>query len=92
MVAVVARLHPAPERIVDAVAVVRAALPGIRAEDGCEQYDPHLADDGTILILERWSSRKALAAHDTGSAVQVLRSGMKGLTTAPAEVTIAVAL
>lgn len=91
-VTVVARLHPDPARLDDAAAAVRTAVPGIHAEHGCELYEPHLADDGTILIVERWSSREALAAHSTGSAVQVLRDGLQGLTTAPAEVTVAVAL
>jgi len=91
-VTVVARIHPDPARITDAAAAVRAAVAGIRDEAGCEQYDPHLADDGTILIVERWASRDALAAHDTGAPVQVLRDGLKGLTVAPTEVTVAVAL
>ncbi|GAA1704574.1 hypothetical protein GCM10009808_23160 [Microbacterium sediminicola] len=90
-VTVVARLHPAPENLEQAIAAIAAAVDGIRAEEGCEQYAPHLADDGTIVIVERWSSREALAAHDTGSAVQVLRDGVKGLMAAPTEVTIAVA-
>jgi quinol monooxygenase YgiN len=91
-VTVVARIHPDPARITDAAAAVRAAVEGIRAEAGCEQYDPHLADGGTILIVERWGSREALAAHNTGAAVQVLRDGLQGLTVAPTEVTVAVAL
>ncbi|MDT0143183.1 antibiotic biosynthesis monooxygenase [Microbacterium sp. PRC9] len=91
-VTVVARIHPDPERITDAAAAVRAAVEGIRAEDGCEQYDPHLADDGAIVIVERWSTREALAAHNTGAPVQVLRDGLKGLTVAPTEVTVAASL
>jgi quinol monooxygenase YgiN len=91
-VTVVARLHPRADDTDAAVAAVRTALPGIRAEDGCEQYDPHLADDGTIVIVERWSSREALAAHNTGAAVQVLRDGVAGLMAASSEVTVAVAL
>ncbi len=91
-ITVVARLHPAPESIEQASAAVRAALAGIRAEDGCHQYDPHLADDGSFLIVERWASREALDAHSTGAAVQVLRDGLDGLTTAPAEVTVAESL
>lgn len=91
-VTVVAVLHPDPARLDDAVAAVRSAVPGIRAEQGCELYEPHLADDGTFVIVERWSSRDALAAHSTGSAVQVLRDGLAGLTVAPPQVTVAVTL
>ncbi len=91
-VTVVARLHPAADRVEQAIAAVKAAVAGIRAEEGCLQYDPHLADDGTFVIVERWTSREALAAHNTGAPVQVLRDGLKGLTAAPTEVTVATAL
>ena len=91
-VAVVAVLHPLPDRIDEAVAAILAAVPGILAEDGCDQYAPHLGDDGTIIILERWSSREALAAHNVGAPVEVLRAGVKGLMASPPDVTIAVAL
>ncbi|GAA3918244.1 antibiotic biosynthesis monooxygenase [Microbacterium invictum] len=91
-VTVVARVHPDRERVDAAVAAVQAAVAGIRAEDGCRQYDPHLADDGTFVIVERWASREALAAHNTGAAVQVLRDGLAGLTVAPTQVTVATAL
>ncbi|MCC2033243.1 putative quinol monooxygenase [Microbacterium allomyrinae] len=91
-VTVVARLHPDPARFDEAVAAVGAAVAGIRDEPGCQQYDPHVADDGSILIVERWSSREALAAHNVGAAVQVLRDGVAGLMSAPTQVTVAVAL
>lgn len=90
-VSVVAVLHPDPARREDAMAAIQAALAGIRAEHGCELYTPHHADDGTFVVIERWSSRAALAAHDVGPAVQVLRDGLRGLTTAPTGVTVAVA-
>jgi quinol monooxygenase YgiN len=91
-VSVVAVLHPVPEKVDEAVAAVLRAVAGIQAEEGCEQYAPHLGDDGTIIILERWSSREALAAHNVGAPVQVLRDGVKGLMASPPDVTIAVAL
>lgn len=91
-VTVVARLHPDPEKVRDAAAAVLAAVEGIRAEEGCLQYDPHLADDGTFVIVERWASREALAAHNVGPAVQVLRDGVAGLMAAPTEVTVAAAM
>lgn len=90
-VTVIARLYPAPEHREQAIAAVQAAVAGILAEEGCLQYTPHLADDGTFVIVERWATRAALAAHNTGAAVQVLRDGVKGLMSAPTEVTVAVA-
>lgn len=87
-VVVVARLFPLPEHRDDALAAVLAAVPGILAEDGCQLYAPHLADDGTILIIESWASPEALAAHGSGGAVQVLRDGVAGLMANEAEVTL----
>lgn len=91
-VVVTARLYPDSTQLDTAIAAVRGAVAAIRDEEGCEQYDPHLVDDGSILIIERWSSRAALAAHNTGAPVQVLRDGLRGITTAPATVTVAAAL
>ncbi len=89
---VVATIHPDPKHLEQAQSAVMTALPGILAEDGCEQYRPLLADDGTIVIVEQWSSREALAEHNTGPAVEVLRWGLKGLTTAATEVVVATAI
>ncbi len=88
-IVVVAVIHPHPDRIDKAKAAVSAVLDDVRAEDGCVQYDPHLADDGTIIMIERWASRAALAAHSTGAAVAPLREGLEGIVTAPTVVTIA---
>ncbi|MDX2377511.1 antibiotic biosynthesis monooxygenase [Microbacterium sp. LRZ72] len=84
---VVARIHPLPGQEKQAEAAVTRAAPGILAEEGCEYYAPHRAADGTIVIVEKWSSRAALEAHSTGEAVGVLRSGLQGLTAAATEVT-----
>jgi quinol monooxygenase YgiN len=86
-VVVVAVLRPNPQHIEQALSGVMTAVPGILAEDGCELYAPHLADDGTIVIVERWASRADLDAHTTGVAVEVLRSGVKGLMASPPVVT-----
>ncbi|GAA3636228.1 putative quinol monooxygenase [Microbacterium awajiense] len=88
-VAVVAVIHPHPDRLDDAKAAVSAALDAVRAEDGCLQYDPHLADDGTIIMVERWASREALAAHSAGAPVTLLLERLEDLVTAPVGVTIA---
>ncbi|MFJ4780729.1 putative quinol monooxygenase [Streptomyces sp. NPDC088762] len=40
--------------------------PIVRAEDGCLQYDLHqvTGHPDRFVLLERWTSRSALAAHD----------------------------
>ncbi|MER7467829.1 putative quinol monooxygenase [Streptomyces sp. NPDC097981] len=40
--------------------------PIVRAEDGCLQYDLHQVsgDPDRFVLIEEWSSKSALAAHD----------------------------
>ncbi|MEU3778449.1 putative quinol monooxygenase [Streptomyces sp. NPDC032472] len=40
--------------------------PLVRAEEGCLQYDLHRVsgDPDRFVLIERWASRAALAAHD----------------------------
>ncbi len=87
-IVVVAVLHPSPQHLEQAMSGVMTAVPGILAEDGCLLYAPHIADDGTIVIVERWESRADLEAHSTGIAVEILRSGVAGLMASPAVVTV----
>jgi quinol monooxygenase YgiN len=91
-VIVTAIFHPAEgakERLIEAMG------PGIRAvhdEEGCELYAIHDAEDGTITMIEKWSSVELLDAHGSGAAVEVLRRGIDGLLAAPAVVTRMTAL
>ncbi|GAA1940360.1 putative quinol monooxygenase [Agromyces allii] len=87
-VVVHAVITPADGRLEAALAAVASAVDGIRAEVGCELYAPHVAPDGTIVIVEKWTSRADLEAHDTGEPVGVLRAGLAGLTGAPTRVTV----
>lgn len=82
-VVVVARLYLVPGSLETATEVLRTAAPGILAEDGCLLYAPHIAENGDIVIIERWRDRQALDAHRTGAAVQVQRDGLAPITAAP---------
>ncbi|MGW7308342.1 putative quinol monooxygenase, partial [Streptomyces sp. NPDC054835] len=55
-----------PGRGGEQVAAFERLAPVVRAEDGCLQYDLHrVADDSDrFVLLERWASAEALAAHD----------------------------
>ena len=87
-VAVVAIIHPVPERRADVVAAYEAAVARVHAEDaGCELYALH-EDDDRLVLIEKWTSQEALAAHSTSPALDELRSRVDGLVTRPAEVLI----
>ncbi len=45
------------------LAEVRKILEPVRAETGCEAYEFHVADDGTVVLYERWACGPDLARH-----------------------------
>ncbi|MGN6649591.1 putative quinol monooxygenase [Trinickia sp.] len=48
------------------IAAYEKLAPVVRAEAGCLQYDLHavVGADDSFLLIERWASAAALAAHD----------------------------
>ncbi len=86
-VVVTAVFYPAEgakERLAEAM---RAGIEAVHAESGCELYAIHDAADGTITMIEKWTSVEALDAHAAGDAVKILGAGIQGLTARPAVVT-----
>jgi len=47
----------------------------VRAEDGCLQYDYHLSleENDAVVLLEKWRSSEALAAHMAQPHMETLR-------------------
>jgi quinol monooxygenase YgiN len=62
-----------------------AAVPRVHAEPGCERYALH-EQDGRFVIVERWESAEALAAHSRGVALAELGAALQGLTEGPSDV------
>ncbi|WBU38013.1 putative quinol monooxygenase [Homoserinibacter sp. YIM 151385] len=86
-VIVTAVFHPAPgakERLIEAMGPGIAA---VHAEPGCELYAIHDAEDGTITMIERWTSAEDLAAHAAGEAIALLNRDIDGLLASPVVVT-----
>lgn len=71
-VIVTAIFTPVPDGHDDLVGALRAGIPAVHAEEGCELYAIHDAVDGTIVMIERWTSAETLAAHAAGEAVAAL--------------------
>ena len=65
-VVVVALIKPKPEFRDDVIAAMKQAIPLVHQEDGCELYALH-ADDDQLVMIERWTTREALAKHGAGS-------------------------
>jgi quinol monooxygenase YgiN len=91
-VVVTAVMHPAPGRTDDVLAGIADAIGGVHAENGCELYAAHRADDGTIVLLEKWATEGDFAAHSTGAARDALRARLDGLMAAPTEVSVITAV
>ena len=72
------------ERVVEAL---RPAIAAVHEEPGCELYAIHDAPDGTIVMIEKWTSVRELDDHGGGEAVRALNASLEGLLASPVEVT-----
>jgi quinol monooxygenase YgiN len=86
-VVVVATVIPRPEHRDEVIAAYTETIPKVHAEDGCELYALHQAEDRLVMI-EKWASREALGAHSRGAALAAMRSQLEGTLAAPAEVIV----
>jgi quinol monooxygenase YgiN len=86
-VVVTAYFHPAPGQHDQVVEALRPAIAAVHEETGCELYAIHDAPDGTIVMLEKWSSVGELDDHGAGEAVRALNASLEGLLAAPTDVT-----
>jgi quinol monooxygenase YgiN len=77
-VIVVATVLPLEEHRADVVSAIEQAIAQVHAEDeGCELYALHEGDDRLVLI-EKWASPEALAAHGRGAALKTLAAALDG--------------
>jgi quinol monooxygenase YgiN len=69
------------------VEALRPAIATVHGEPGCELYAIHDAPDGTIVMIEKWTSVRDLDDHGAGEAVRALNASLEGLLASPTEVT-----
>ena len=70
------------------IEALKEAIPAVHEEEGCELYAIHDSPDGTIVMLEKWTTRALLDAHAAGEPVARLNSLIDGLTAQPVTVTV----
>jgi quinol monooxygenase YgiN len=87
-VTVTAVFTPAEGRQEDLVRALREAIPAVHEERGCELYAIHDAEDGTIVMVEKWTTRADLDAHAVGPAVERLNGLIEPLIAQPVAVTV----
>lgn len=86
-VVVTAIFTPAEGKRDALVAALTPAIAEVHEEEGCELYAIHDSPDGTIVMLEKWTSAAALDAHAAGQPVVRLNAAIEGLVAAPPVVT-----
>jgi len=86
-VVVTAYFHPAPGQHDQVVEALRPAIAAVHSESGCELYAIHDAPDGTIVMIEKWTSVGDLDEHGSGGAVRALNASLEGLLASPTGVT-----
>jgi quinol monooxygenase YgiN len=86
-VVVTAYFYPAPGQHDQVVQALRPAIAAVHEESGCQLYTIHDAPDGTIVMIEKWSSVDELDDHGAGEAVRALNASLEGLLASPVEVT-----
>jgi quinol monooxygenase YgiN len=67
-IVVAAYFRPAPGQHDRVVEVLRPSIGAVHEEPGCELYAIHDAPDGTIVMIEKWSSVEELDEHGRGGA------------------------
>ena len=86
-VVVTAYFRPGPDQHDRVIEVLRPAIAAVHEEPGCELYAIHDSPDGTIVMIEKWSSVEGLDEHGRGAAVQALNASLEGLLRSAVEVT-----
>ncbi|MGW4893053.1 putative quinol monooxygenase [Kitasatospora sp. NPDC004240] len=77
-----------PGRGQDQVDAFERLAPLVRAEQGCLQYDLHrvAGDPDRFVLVELWSSREALAAHDVTAHMVAADAANPAFRAGPAQV------
>ncbi|WP_342077948.1 antibiotic biosynthesis monooxygenase [Yoonia sp. SS1-5] len=80
----------APADLEQAIALVAAQMPAIRAMPGCDHYTLYRDPTEPILaMIQRWDSLAAFDDYRASEAFMVLGQGLRPLMTAPPVTTIA---
>jgi quinol monooxygenase YgiN len=86
-VVVVATIIPLPEYRDEVITAFTATIPQVHAEDGCELYALHQAQD-RLVIIEKWLSQEALGTHSQGAALAALNPRLAGKVAGAPEVIV----
>jgi quinol monooxygenase YgiN len=78
-VVVTAIFTPVEGQKAELIKALQASVPAVHEEEGCELYAIHDADDGTVVMIEKWASREDLERHNHGAAGAALMGRIRHL-------------
>jgi quinol monooxygenase YgiN len=88
-VIIVATAYPAPEHREEVIAAFEKAIGRVHAdEDGCELYALHEGPDGRLVMIEKYASDEAVAAHRGAAGRAGLREALNGKLAAAMDVQV----
>jgi quinol monooxygenase YgiN len=90
VVHVIALITTAPGKRSEVLAHFKANIPAVHAESGCIEYVPVVDAEGigpfqtklgpdTFMVVEKWASPAALAAHATAPHMAAYAAKVKGM-------------
>lgn len=89
MIHVLAAITVKPGKRDEVLAIFHANIPAVLAEAGCIEYGPAIDADGlgdspfgpdTFVVIEKWESLEALAAHAASPHMAAYGAKTAGLT------------
>lgn len=86
-VVVVATIVPLAEYRAEVIVAFKETIEQVHEEDGCELYSLNEAPDRLIMI-EKWTSPEALAAHSKGANLAALNPKLAGKVAGAPEVIV----
>ncbi len=86
-VVVVATIVPLAEHRDEVIVAFKETIEQVHEEDGCELYSLNEAPDRLIMI-EKWTSPEALAAHSKGANLAALNPKLAGKVAGAPEVIV----
>lgn len=85
-VVVTAIFTPIPGRERELVDALRTCVPAIHEEQGCIFYTLNGAEDGRVVMIEKWATQADLDAHDVSPGTESLRAAIADLVAIPVTV------
>ena len=83
---VIAIFTPKPEHFEQVKDSLLAITPEVHDEPGCELYALHEGVDGTLVFIEKWTTRELWVAHSSFHTVTRIKAAVEGLLEKPINV------